>query len=1365
VRQTLAEKFGIGYGDGIDYRVDDPWFHNRVVITRVGEGTPGGVAQVPVGAILVAMDGVEVRKVNEINTLLDGKLSINLTIQQPVQQKYVHDIRPSFDMRNIVRATTDANLLAKSLHFCETLFEEANDEENLEDFVAVNQLMDLYQQLGIQEAASGLLEYVLQAGKRHSQSEDVLMEKIAVGMGKGAAFEKLQIFGRAIETYSKKITDAKAQDMLPDHSQIMGLCRCYRVNGYWPELVGIVKEHWQVSNQHQRSALAHQSALASWFLGDWSFLEVVVAHLPQDRGDFFKIILQIRQKHFDDALKSVEACRFTLDQNLSSLIGESYHRAYDIIAELQNLSELEEVIMYMQSEEKRPVLRSVWSKRLTALAPIPKLWQTSLAIRSLVLNPEQDIESWLRFIAICRKWDKAHMAEYALSRLLNTDLRANLVFDIVPSTCNGNVIMSYLKHLRHVGHMDSAFEMLKGYVEQFPQRTDIDKEMKAKCHLMLGEWQQQIDGGEYTQAEVVAFVLHHLDMAKELDNKSFRAWHSWAMINLHAAVRDNVTMDESRINHLVAALNGFFMSVHLSSEVIGVQDVLRILFIWFNYGHNKSLAKELEVGVEKLSLDTWLLVIPQLISRIDIIRTDVREQLHKLLGRLGAEHPHALIYPLTVCAKSEEESVRRTAARSILDTIHKAKPQLVEEVNTISDELVRVAISWWDRWFDAIEMTGKHRGDGTDPAVYNKYLGPLFAILESAKSRDEKTFHKNLAPALQRVQKLLETGKLSDAWSMLKQVHSKLVEKLQSFPKQLALEDVSQVLSEKTTFTLPVPGTYKARGQEVLIAGFLKDVRVVVSKQRPRIVSMKGQDGKVYKFLLKGHEDLRMDERVMQLFNLINTFFENDSHLCSIVSITTYSVVPLSENVGLIRWIENTETMYAMITEFRKAHAIPLYMELNLLQSLGELKSINEYPNLPRPKRREMLQYVIDNTPSDDLKLLIWERNESSESWLEYRSNYIRSTAMMSVVGYILGLGDRHLNNLMLHKKGKTIHIDFGDCFEVAQARERFPETVPFRLTRMLVAAMEACGIEGTFRHMCESVMDLLRKHRDSVTSLLETFAYDPLISWRLDALNKENKAPPTDGGEEKSSVPKTAGTDLDLVVDLHEDGIMSRSCREKTMKHTTINQADAHDLLKVQEFCKANWNELGATSNHDGEMDAAVDIPLPAIINAIHDYLSQTSTHFEANFVAAVRTFKEGCRLYPNNPLLFLKPGDEIESFLTFVRITFGITKKNETAKAVLQRIRDKLHGTDFDYRSDKPSVGPEAMSYYEQPDPNMIFLATSYVEQSVMASAFGQSDDQALPKTEGPMSVTDQVRRLISEATSVDNLCVSYIGWCPFW
>ena len=55
-------------------------------------------------------------------------------------------------------------------------------------------------------------------------------------------------------------------------------------------------------------------------------------------------------------------------------------------------------------------------------------------------------------------------------------------------------------------------------------------------------------------------------------------------------------------------------------------------------------------------------------------------------------------------------------------------------------------------------------------------------------------------------------------------------------------------------------------------------------------------------------------------------------------------------------------------------------------------------------------------------------------------------TWLLTQVGYILGLGDRHPSNLMLDRySGKLLHIDFGDCFEASMTREKFPEKVEER--------------------------------------------------------------------------------------------------------------------------------------------------------------------------------------------------------------------------------------------------------------------------------------------------------------------------------
>ena len=62
--------------------------------------------------------------------------------------------------------------------------------------------------------------------------------------------------------------------------------------------------------------------------------------------------------------------------------------------------------------------------------------------------------------------------------------------------------------------------------------------------------------------------------------------------------------------------------------------------------------------------------------------------------------------------------------------------------------------------------------------------------------------------------------------------------------------------------------------------------------------------------------------------------------------------------------------------------------------------------------------------------------------------------------------------------------------------RPKYPEKVPFRLTRMLIRAMELNSIDGTFLNTCHNVMRVLRENVDSVLAVLEAFAHDPLIDW-----------------------------------------------------------------------------------------------------------------------------------------------------------------------------------------------------------------------------------------------------------------------------
>lgn len=167
--------------------------------------------------------------------------------------------------------------------------------------------------------------------------------------------------------------------------------------------------------------------------------------------------------------------------------------------------------------------------------------------------------------------------------------------------------------------------------------------------------------------------------------------------------------------------------------------------------------------------------------------------------------------------------------------------------------------------------------------------------------------------------------------------------------------------------------------------------------------------------------------------------------------IQAYAVIPLAPNVGLIKWVQHADTLHVLVSDYRAARKIHLQIEYRLM-----LQMAPDYVNLTMLQKLEVFKYALDNTTGQDLYRVLWLTSGDSEAWLERRSTYTRSLAVSSMVGHILGLGDRHPANLLLDQiTGKVVHIDFGDCFEIAMHREKFPERIPFRLTRMLVSAME----------------------------------------------------------------------------------------------------------------------------------------------------------------------------------------------------------------------------------------------------------------------------------------------------------------------
>ena len=119
-----------------------------------------------------------------------------------------------------------------------------------------------------------------------------------------------------------------------------------------------------------------------------------------------------------------------------------------------------------------------------------------------------------------------------------------------------------------------------------------------------------------------------------------------------------------------------------------------------------------------------------------------------------------------------------------------------------------------------------------------------------------------------------------------------------------------------------------------------------------------------------------------------------------------------------------------------------------------------DYEILTLMQKVEVFEYALDSTMEQDLYRALWLKSQNSEHWLERRATYTRSLRVNGMVDHILGLSYRHSPNTLLKRHaGKIVPIDFDDCFKVTMLRDKFPEKVLFRLTRMLTHAMEVSGI------------------------------------------------------------------------------------------------------------------------------------------------------------------------------------------------------------------------------------------------------------------------------------------------------------------
>lgn len=313
------------------------------------------------------------------------------------------------------------------------------------------------------------------------------------------------------------------------------------------------------------------------------------------------------------------------------------------------------------------------------------------------------------------------------------------------------------------------------------------------------------------------------------------------------------------------------------------------------------------------------------------------------------------------------------------------------------------------------------------------------------------------------------------------------------------MHDVSNTGIPPPTVTVPIKKTGFYNMSELTT---IKQVETEISVASsgislPKIMRMYLSNGKKHTMLLKsGTDDLRQDAIMEQVFDKVNLLFQKDYEcLKRKLRVRTYKVIPLGFGTGVIEFVDNS---------------IPLNDILRNLHKVNDEMSLDEARNLM--KKTQSLSYserykaykMITNKVSPVLRLFFYNNFLSPDDWFESRVVYSHGIASTSITGYILGLGDRHNNNILLEKSyGEPIHIDLGVAFDQGKALP-IPETVPFRLTRDIVDGLGITGVDGIFTKTSEHVFRVLRENRQYIEGILDVLKYDPLYSWTLSPIRKQ---------------------------------------------------------------------------------------------------------------------------------------------------------------------------------------------------------------------------------------------------------------------